>query len=216
MKYNHVKIISILLLSMTGNVYGGLISSNFDTNAEGWVVSGDSTSGVPTYIASGGNSGGHIEADDTVSGGVWYFDAPDKFLGNMAGTYNQALQYDLKQTGTGDQFNARDVILNGAGIELKYFGNSNPLPLGSWVSYSVILGESAGWQNGNVAASVTDILTVLGSLDRLRIRGEFITGPDTGRLDTVSINTVPIPGAAWLFGSALAGFFGIAKRRSKV
>jgi len=216
MKYNHLKIIGILLLSMTGNVYGGLISSTFDTNAEGWLVSGDSTSGTPTYIASGGNSGGYIEADDTVSGGVWYFDAPDKFLGNMAGTYNQALQYDLKQTGSGSQFNTSDIILNGAGIELKYFGNSNPLPLGNWVSYSVILGESAGWQNGNVTASLADIIAVLGSLDRLRIRGEFISGSDTGRLDTVSINTVPIPSAVWLFGSALVGFFSISKRRSTV
>jgi len=214
MKIPHLKFISILLLSMTGNVYAGLISSNFDTNAEDWLVSGDSTSGVPTYINSGGNLGGYIEAEDTVAGGVWYFDAPVKFLGNMTGAYNQALQYDLKQTGIGDQFTARDVILNGAGIELKYYGSSHPLPLGSWVSYSVLLDESAGWLNGAAAASQADILTVLGSLDRLRIRGEFITGSDTGRLDSVSISTVPIPGAVWLFGSALVGFMGFSGKKS--
>lgn len=200
-------------LVLSTNVYGAVISSTFDTDSEGWTVVGDATSGVPAYVASGGNAGGYIKADDTVSGGVWYFQAPDKYLGDMTGAYNQTLNYDLMQTGSGSQFQANDVVLTGGGQTLVLGLSANPLPLGDWVSYSVSLSETAGWLNGGVAATQGDMLNVLGSLTTLKIRGEYISGPDTGRLDNVSLNTVPVPAAAWLFGSGLISLIGIARRK---
>ena len=69
--------------------------------------------------------------------------------------------------------------------------------------YSVALDSSADWFVGNTAAVQTEIATVLGSLTRLRIRGEYISGPDTGGLDNVSLTVVPLPASGLLMGAAL-------------
>ena len=207
-------IATILSALFTSTSYAATISSTFDTDDEGWIIQGDATSSLPAYQATGGNPGGHIEADDRITGGVWYFSAPDKFLGDISSAYNQTLDFDLKQTGSGSQFNAKDVILNGAGLELSIDAGPNPLPVGDWVSYSVLFNESAGWLNGGIAATQSELQTVLGSLTQLRIRGEFIAGADTGRLDNVVVNTVPVPAAVWLFGSGLIGLLSVSRRRT--
>lgn len=214
-KINEVKYLKDLLKAalivscFAGDAYATIISSTFDSNNEGWQILGDSTSSISTYVTTGGNPGGFVQANDRVAGGVWYFNAPSKFLGNVSGAYGQSLLFDLNQTGSGPQFNAADVILNGGGLQLTYDTGSNPLPLGQWVSYSVIFNESGGWLNGSVSATQADMLVVLGSLDRLRIRGEFITGSDEGALDNVSVKVVPIPAAIWLLGSSLIGLLSL-------
>ncbi len=200
-----------VLLMQSGNAAAAVVASTFDSDAEGWIISGDATSGVPTFLATGGNPGGHIEADDSVSGGVWYFQAPSKFLGDLSGAYGELLRFDLKQTGSGSQFSSNDVILNGGGLELTLDTLANPLPVGEWVSYSVRLDVSETWMNGGAAATAADVLFVLSSLDRLRIRGEYISGSDTGRLDNVSVSVVPIPAAVYFLGSGLLGL--LARRR---
>jgi hypothetical protein len=199
-----------VLLGSTVNA--ALVSSTFDSSSEGWVISGDATSGAPTWLATGGNPGGHIQASDSVSGGVWYFQAPSAYLGAMASAYGGTLAFDLRQTGSGSQFNAADVILNGAGLELRFDAPSNPLPVGTWVSYAVTLREGSGWTRGGTAATAAEMLTVLGDLERLRIRGEFISGADIGRLDNVSITAVPLPPAFALFGASLVA---AARRRCR-
>jgi hypothetical protein len=134
--------VAAVLFSAIGNVNAALVSSTFDTD-DGWLVSGDATSSLPTFVATGGNPNGHIEADDTVSGGVWYFQAPAKFLGDLSGALGELLGFDLRQTGSGSQFSASDVILNGGGTELTFDAGDNPLPVGEWVSYAVRLDDTA-------------------------------------------------------------------------
>ncbi len=206
---------AILAPLFVANAYGATISSTFDIDAEGWLIAGDATSGAPTYVATGGNPGGFIQANDSVSGGVWYFDAPNMFLGDLSGALSQSLSFDLKQTGSGPQFNSSDVILNGGGLEVRFDAASNPLPVGDWVSYSVILDETVGWTKGGAAATQADMLTVLGSLSRLRIRGEFISGSDIGRLDNVSVQVVPVPAAIWLLISGLIGLLSMGSRKKR-
>lgn len=203
---------SVLGLLFSTQAMAASITSTFDIDADGWLVSGDATSGVPDYVASGGNPGGFIEADDTVSGGVWYFQAPGKFLGDMSGAYGQTLSFDLTQDGRGSQFSASDIILDGGGIQITLDSLANPLPLGDWVSYAVVLDESDSWMNGGIAATQSDIQTVLGALTRLRIRGEYISGSDTGGLDNVNLQVVPVPAAVWLFASALVGLVSTRKQ----
>ncbi|MGE0486452.1 MAG: laminin B domain-containing protein [Gammaproteobacteria bacterium] len=206
---------ALLALAFTTLTTAATVTSTFETDAEGWLVAGDAVSGIPTWVASDGNPGGHIQANDSVAGGVWYFDAPAKFLGAQSGAYGGTLSFDLRQTGSGSQFDAADVILNGGGLELRIDAGSNPLPVGTWVSYSLTLVETAGWTKGGAAANQSDLLTVLGALDRLRIRGEFISGSDTGRLDNVVLNAVPVPAAAWLLGPVVGGLIlrGATRRR---
>ena len=142
--------------------------------------------GDPDFQFSGGNPGGHLTADDDVQGGVWYWQAPQKYHGNFAGAYGKTLTFDLKQSGTNDQFDSVDVILSGGGIILTLDSLSNPGT--SWTGYTVTLDESAGWSNGGAAATRADVEAVLSSLDDLQIRGEYINGPDTGGLDNVVLN----------------------------
>ena len=207
-------IVSLALMCATSASHAAIISSTFDIDDEGWKVSGDTTSSSPNYFYSTSNANGYILANDQGLGGVWYFNAPSKFLGDQSGAFGQTLSFDLNQTGSGSQFNSRDVILNGGGLEIWLDAGDNPLPLGEWISYSVSITEDSGWMLGNSVASASDIQTVLGSLQSLRIRGEFIDGNDTGRLDNVELSVVPIPAAAWLFITGLIGMIGISRRNN--
>lgn len=209
------KFAALLLLAGYGGVsHAATISSDFSADADGWVISGDATSAVPTYLAVGGNPGGHIEADDSASGGIWYFQAPGKYLGELSGAHGELLQFDLKQVGGGGQISRPDLILNGGGIEIQLSTLENPLPVGEWVSYAVRLDDSEAWTESGGLASNAEILTVLSSLDRLRIRGEYINGADVGSLDNVSVTVVPVPGAVYLLGSSLLAVASYRKRRS--
>jgi len=199
-----------------------VISSSFDTDDDGWLATGDSTSVTPTYLSSGGNPGGTIEVDDNVVGGVWYYQAPDKFLNDKSLAYNQTLSFDLwqKHYASTTLFESSDVVLKGAGLILTINAGATPAPWETWVGYSVLLKEGVGWQKVSTQTSLVgtdatqaEIQAVLASLDQLLIRGEFITGADTGRLDNVNMTLIPIPSALYLFGTGLLGLVGMAKRK---
>lgn len=164
------------------------VISRFTTDTEDWRVSGDAQDGSaePVYQAAGGNPGGHLTATDDVTGGVWYWDAPERYLGNKASSFGKTLSFELKQSGLNSQFESDDVILAGAGQTLALKLPEHPGT--EWSAYSVKLEASAGWKLGGVsgeAASNADIQAVLADLTRLWIRGEYIEGPDTGGLDNV-------------------------------
>ncbi|PPD55363.1 MAG: hypothetical protein CTY10_07030 [Methylotenera sp.] len=60
------------------------------------------------------------------------------------------------------------------------------------------------------------VFNVIGSAsgtDKLTFSAVGISDSLGGNLDNVQLNAVPVPAAAWLFGSAL-GLFGFARRRS--
>ncbi len=76
-----------------------------------------------------------------------------------------------------------------------------------------------------VAYSIGDPATNIGSISFNAQAGQVYTvllgGYRTGDWSTttdgykLTISQVPVPGAVWLFGSALAGFFGVSRRKSK-
>ena len=165
-----------------------MIRSTFDAHDDDWQVAGDAEDGrqTPQYLTTGGNPGGHIAANDDVAGGVWYWSAPQKFLGNQAAAYQKRLSFDLKQSTLNSQFDEADVMLVGAGQTLVLDLANNPGT--DWTSYSVMLSESANWKRGDLAgesATSADLRAVLGDLTQLWIRGEYVTGSDTGSLDNV-------------------------------
>jgi len=170
------------------------VTSTFDAGNEGWTVSGDAqgSSVTPTYQSTGGNPGGHISATDDVAGGVWYWRAPVKFLGNLSNAYGKVLSFDLKQSSLAGQFDSIDIILTGGHAKLVFDTANNPGL--DWTRYDIPLHESAGWRLDTLsgpAATETDIRGTLSYLLDLHIRGEYVGGADTGGLDNVVLGGTP-------------------------
>jgi hypothetical protein len=211
-KATHRVLATVVILS--GTVPLGALAagptSYFDTDAEGWTALGDFAVPV-TWGAVGGNPGGNISVVDSVSGGVMYFVAPAKFLGNQLAAFGQTLSFDLKQhiSGGPNPFDAVDVLLAGAGLTLVLDTAVNPA-FDAWTHYSVDL-SSGAWHLSSLGGAVaTDeqIKTALGSLSALQIRAEYQTGSDTDYLDNVVLATVPEPTtlALALTGLAVLGW----------
>ncbi len=178
-------IIFLIFKCQQKNVY-----SYFESNDEGWKVVGDvqNDSAKPDYHNTGGNPGGFLSATDETTGGVWYWSAPQKFLGSKEGALNKKLQYDLKQSDLNNQFEAADIILESKDLTLVYAFPSHPDTI--WTSFSVLLSPEAGWKKNSIdgqPASRDEIVMVLSELTNLKIRGEFITGPDVGSIDNVCL-----------------------------
>lgn len=169
------------------------VVSEFDNDAEGWTVTGDAQTATPTWEATGGNPDGHIVSDDSVAGGVWYWNASERYLGDKSGFLNGTLEYDLRVSANDSQFSDDDIVLEGGGTTLVYdHGDQSTHPRLDWTEYEVVLNASDdGWTNetgGTPTRSEFD--SVLSSLSSLEIRGEYKTGSDTGRLDNVVLGSV--------------------------
>lgn len=165
------------------------IRSTFNANDEGWRVVGDTAAATPTFRSSGGNPGGYVEATDATTGGVMYWQAPARFLGNRSAFYEGRLLFDLRQSATDSQFDDDDVQLIGGGITLTL--DHSPNPATSWTRYSIPLKETAGWRKGSVAATEADMRTALQNVTGLRIRAEFRTGEDSDGLDNPTLTSGP-------------------------
>lgn len=195
----------------------GSVLSDFSTDTEGWLLFGDSTTSAPTHDATGGNPGGFLNGTDRTIGGVWYWQAPAKFLGDRSLSFGQTLSFDLRMRGSGPLFEDSDVVLAGGGLSLH--ADLSPVPQGTdWTSYAVALDQRGLWKVTTLAgAPATDaqIQQTLGALAALRIRGEFITGADNGDIDNVVMTAVPEPQSYLLFGAGL-GLLGLLGRRRKL
>ena len=156
-------------------------SSNFNNLSGGWKIVGDAqgNSTEPIY------TGGSIKAKDDAVGGVWYWKAPEAYLGNQSRLYGRKLSYRLKTNNIDTQFDHYDIVLKGAGKILTYDTELNPGI--NWTDYQVGIHESTGWMNKSTGQPVTQIelKEVLSDISELLIRGEFRTGDDTGWLDSV-------------------------------
>ncbi|MFQ5489394.1 MAG: laminin B domain-containing protein [Phycisphaerae bacterium] len=164
--------------------------SDFDSGDEGWTLVGDAEGGRsdPDYNFTGGNPGAYVSADDDVTGGTWYFQAPAKYHGDFGAAYGRTLTFDLKQSSLNSQFDNRDVILTGAGMTIWFNTAMNPGT--DWTAYSITLDVAAGWlANDDTPASEADIRAVLADIEDLQIRGEYVSGADTGSLDNVVLNS---------------------------
>jgi hypothetical protein len=173
------------------------VASTFEEGDEGWEISGDAQgeSSVPTFEEGTGTPAPSISAVDDVQGGVWYFKASGKFLADKSAYYGGTLEFDLKQeySGSRSQFGANDVVLSGGGMTLTYdFGDADSHPGGGesgiWTSYALSLDETDAWEKDDGSSPTgSEMVTVLGDLTGLRIRGEYRSGSDKAYLDEVSV-----------------------------
>ncbi|SMC36900.1 laminin B domain-containing protein [Moheibacter sediminis] len=167
------------------------IVSTFDSDDEGWLVAGDATSSMPQYNAEGGNPSGYISADDTAAGGVWVWSAPAKFLGDRSSSFGKNLSFDLAQSSMDSQFDDNDVLIVGENLTLALNLLNNPGI--EWTNYSVKLDTNEDWRIthyvwGDVATD-EQIQEVLSNVLEIKIRGEYVSGPDVGSLDNVILES---------------------------
>ena len=166
----------------------GLVNSYFESDAEGWTLVGDyeNPGGIPYYLAEGGNPGGYIAVQDAERSEAWFFVAPAKFRGDFAEAYGRWLRFDLQQSDLVNQdLTTPFVVLEGAGLRMELLPPRSPGL--SWTRFRIKVAEGEGWKNAATGAPATadELRTVLGDLDLLQIRGEFIRGADNGAIDNV-------------------------------
>ncbi len=164
-------------------VPGPRIESTFDTGLDGWSFIADVQ--TFTWQPTGGNSGGYAEAVDFASGQIWYWVAPSAYLGDKSAFYDGTLSFDLQQSPYVGTLDYDDIVLTGGGLTIVL----EIAPPGTdWTSYSFTLSTSDDWRVGSQSGAVAteaEIRQVLANLESLHIRGEYISGGDTGGLDNV-------------------------------
>lgn len=194
------------LTAATGAAAAIAAQSDFSLNTEGWLLAGDAITDFPSHIATGGNPDGFSRGTDQTIGGVWYWQAPAKFLGDRSLSFGQMLSFDLRMRGSGPLFESPDLKLIGGGLTLNL--DLAPVPQDLvWTTYAVTLDQTTAWHVGSAAgpaATEAQVRQVLADLQTLQIRGEFITGADNGDLDNVILSAVPEPQTYALFGAGLA------------
>ena len=197
-------ILAASMASATGAPLVTLVSSTFDTSAEGWTAVGDVSSF--SHQAAGGNPGGRIAAVDAAQGPIIYFVAPAAYHGDLSKAFGGQLGFDLHVTSGPYTTSREDVTITGGGTTLSW-DIANPAT-GVWTSYSTSLDDAGGWKVGDrngPAATNAQILAVLSSVTDFQIRAEYINGADTGSLDNVEISgVVPVPAGGVLMLSGLA------------
>ena len=144
--------------------------------------------GSPASVAAWkGNPGGDLCGKDQSDGDIWYFTAPRKFLGDASDAYGKRFTFDLKQFTIFNQVRGRDVVLNGGGLAVVW--SLRFAPGLDWTPYSVRFDDTSNWKVDDVTpidATEADLRTVLSDLNSVRIRGEFVDGPnDVACLDNV-------------------------------
>ena len=168
-----------------GSPMHAAVASHFDSDAEGWTVSGDPAGGV-THLSVGGDPGGALSITDGHGGSIMRWVAPTSYLGDHGDAAGGALSFALRQDTPGNPITSDDdVTLAGAGLTLTAPLDSNP-PVDGWRQYTVPLDPVAGWVDGGGApADATTLATVLSDVTSLTIRAEYSTDTDTDGLDEV-------------------------------
>lgn len=167
----------------------GVVESRFTRGMEGWTMVG---SGTLSHVPTGGNPGGHVRATDQVGGPPMYFLASSAYHGDRSAAHGRFLRFDLQWEPGGDSGSPTDaveVLLWGGGLSL--FASLADEPAAAWTRYSVRLDASGGWLQGPDATPATEaeIQQVLGALEQIWIRAEFVSGLESTGLDNVVFGT---------------------------
>lgn len=204
---------------------GILVGSHFARGAEGWTIVGNKASSTAvSYEASSRGLMNHYVygSDDTINTmgpgqdadrSLWYFVAPQKFLGHHGISYGGSLDFVLSsfhgdfsagKLNTGlDSSGLHLVELYCAtcnvnrGVTLAFPAKATAAFTGAATSYSITLTESAGWlqdpKNTLVSwfkPSKCQFIEVLSGLSSVKILGDFTTWYESVALDTVQFRNL--------------------------
>ena len=192
------------------------ITNSFDADAQGWT--GNPGQGALTWVAAGGNPGGHIQISDIGIGTINGFGsgalAGLSFLGDLTAFDGGILSLDMATfAGGGGTFPSfGNLRIQGGGL-VATNDIAASAPAGGWQNHST------GFDAANWGVSALDWATILSDVTLFGFPTDAFNGVDTIGIDNVTlsaINPVPVPAAVWLFGTALIGFVGMSRRRKVV
>lgn len=199
---------------------GIIVGSNFLLNDEEWVIQGNKEIGqsvvyekytrdryLNRYITGKDNK---INVENFSDKSLFYFKAPQKFLGNQGIAYGGLFKFTIGLlSGNFSQMNSLksglvelyceycDGPYQHKGIRLFYplFNlKQNTLSLSTSIQFSLQLNVGAGWYKDpqdlmkqNIPASKCDFLQVLSRLSDVRILGDFLYSGETVALDDVAL-----------------------------
>lgn len=179
----------VYILSIFGFIFQGVlvsqVTSDFETDIEGWYSEGD---GDYVWEIGTGNPGNNFRVNDDATGNINLGYAPAKFLGNWSNaTSSDYISADiyLNQISGGYITNNFVFQIEGPGGKAKALIGTNP-PFYTWVPYSVTI-DPANWTmlEGNWA----DLLQLVNTLI---VRMEYINGNEWVRLDNVHLSFTPV------------------------
>lgn len=220
----------LIMLGLSVFLASAAIVSTFDTNAEGWTVTGYDLAALPvpgvTHQSPGGNPGGYITTSDP-GDPVPFFTAPAAFHGNLSAYINGTLFFDIRTPqAVGAETSIREVVrLHGNGLILSF---NLTVPASTWTSKNVPLIASAGWRiddstwanhTSGAAASQAQLLSALSNVTQLQILADWIGGAnDITDLDNVSFargEAVPEPSTVLPLCGALLLGVGLLRKKAR-
>lgn len=204
-----------VLATLSTQATAATISNSFDSDAEGWI--GNPGEGALTWVAAGGNPGGHIQITDIGIGILNGFASgalagPD-FLGDLSAFDGGTLSLDMATfVGGGGTFASfGNLVLEGGGLTARVDIAVNA-PSSAWTAYSTSF-DAATW-----GVSDADWAAILADVTLFGVPTDAFNGGDTIGIDNVELNSaalpaIPLPAGMVLLLTGLFGF-GFLKRRS--
>ncbi len=174
--------LSLLALALAAPA-AAQVSTTFDADLEGWIVSGDN---VVLWNGADGNPGGCLEVQDAAAGPWSIATAPAGYLGDWSGmTSADSLSYDaIHLPAAGQNGNPPYLFeIEGPGGRARY--SQSGFPADTWNHFAVPIEESA-WNvvSGTWADLVVNVL-------ELRVAVEMISGDEVVRVDNIVLSQSP-------------------------
>jgi len=178
---------SILFCLIPASAIQAQVTSTFDTDLEGWQVTGDNSA---AWEETTGHPGGCLSVNDWAIGDMNYIIAPPKYHGDwssMTASDSISAEIYFENTSGGAAISPAYIfrIAGPGGAAHALAGSSNYPAHGAWTKYEVSIDEN-DWviESGNWAGIVS-------SVNSLRIMGEFVYGNEIVRLDNVNLTSTP-------------------------
>lgn len=212
---------AVLVLGAMSTSSANVISDFNDNTEQGWTLGPSEINFNLLPQATGGIDGSaYLRLYDTPSGGLF----GGFSVGGSGGLARAPIEFNADLTSYSSigwssllPDNAFDPVkLHISDYNMTttwvYTPNST-LPANVWESWNVDLDGGAGWTRTDGSASFAEVLGNVGML-AFDLEVSSGTAAEAG-IDNVALTAIPLPAAAWLFGSGLLGLVGMARRSAR-
>lgn len=200
-------VVALLLSALGQSPATALVTTTFNANAEGWLVTGDNAS---VWSATGGNPNGCLFVNDLATGDNNRAVAPPAYLGNWSAmTSADSLVIDLYLHAISGTISPQPYLfrISGPGGAAFTLASYVP-PQNVWTTVGASL-DSTHWviESGSWSAILAHVNTLL-------IQVEFINGDEDVRMDNVrltgTVTPIFVPCALETFNTAGLGDWSFA------